>query len=277
MNLPLLKRDFERKPPFFALGRHITIEYYDCETSILNNPSLLEKVFRDAAKLSGATVIDSSFHTYEPQGLSGFVVIAESHFSVHTWPEHNYAAVDMFTCGTTINFQKAIEVIRQALKSDPPVISADMGRGIISNNGLQRTVPIQAGDKHDMVLSWQEMFEAHQAWGILTSVDITGCDPDIIRDASAIQAFVYELCDRIQVKRFGECVVVNFGEEERVAGFSMTQLIETSLVSGHFANASNTSYLDIFSCKFYEPRVVAEYAVEFFKGTNYRMQVTLRQ
>jgi S-adenosylmethionine decarboxylase len=57
----------------------------------------------------------------------------------------------------------------------------------------------------------------------------------------------------------------------------MTQLIETSLISGHFANATNAAYLDIFSCKFYEPRDVAEFALEFFKGTNYRMQVTLRR
>ena len=277
MNLSPPKHDFEHKTPSFRLGRHITIEYYDCNTSILNNASLLEEVFRNAAKLSGATVIDSSFYSYQPQGVSGFVIIAESHFSVHTWPEHDYAAVDMFTCADTIDFQKAIEAIRHALKSDAPVISADMGRGIISNNGLQRTVPIQPDHKHDIVLSWREMFKAHQAWGILTSVDIYGCDPDTIRDTSAIQAFVYELCNRIKVKRFGECVVVNFGEDERVAGFSMTQLIETSLISGHFANASNTSYLDIFSCRYYEPRVVAEYAVEFFKGTNYRMQVTLRQ
>lgn len=269
--------NLEHNPLSFALGRHMTIEYYDCDRSILNNATLLEEVFRNAAKLSGATVIDSSFHAYQPQGVSGFVVIAESHFSVHTWPEHDYAAVDIFTCGTTINLQKAIDVIREALRSDNPVISADMGRGIISNNGLQRTVPIQAGNKHDMVLSWREMFEAHQAWGILTSVDIYGCDPNIMRNASVIQAFVDKVCEIIEIKRLSKSVVFNFSEDERVAGFSTTQRIGKSLISGHFASASNTWYLDILNCKYYEPRVVAEYALEFFKGTNYRMQVTLRQ
>ena len=57
----------------------------------------------------------------------------------------------------------------------------------------------------------------------------------------------------------------------------MTQFLDTSLVSGHFANASNTAYLDIFSCKFYEPREAAEFAIEFFRGSNYRMQVAMRR
>jgi S-adenosylmethionine decarboxylase len=79
------------------------------------------------------------------------------------------------------------------------------------------------------------------------------------------------------MKKFGECVVVNFGAEERVAGFSMTQLIETSLISGHFANATNAAYIDVFSCKYYEPREIAEFAVAFFDASHYKMQVTLRR
>jgi S-adenosylmethionine decarboxylase len=86
-------------------------------------------------------------------------------------------------------------------------------------------------------------------WGILTSMDLYGCNPDIIRDAEKIKRFVVELCDRIEMKRFGECQVVHFGQDERVAGYSMIQLIETSLISGHFANQSNAAYIDIFSCK----------------------------
>jgi S-adenosylmethionine decarboxylase len=79
------------------------------------------------------------------------------------------------------------------------------------------------------------------------------------------------------MQRDGECRVVHFGEDEKTAGFSMTQLIKTSLISGHFANASNAAYLDIFSCKYYEPRQVAEFALEFFKGGHYKMQVAFRQ
>lgn len=114
-------------------------------------------------------------------------------------------------------------------------------------------------------------------WGILSCVDLYGCNPDKIRDADLIKKFVAELCDLIEMKRFGETVVVNFGEDERVAGFSMTQLIETSLISAHFANQSNTTYLDVFSCKYYDSQKVADFAKEFFNAEEVRLQVLNRQ
>ncbi len=125
--------------------------------------------------------------------------------------------------------------------------------------------------------SLREQYESAQAWGLWTGIDLYGCEPAIIRDADAIKRFVVELCERIDMKRFGECTVVNFGEDERVAGFSMTQLIETSLISGHFANASNAAYIDVFSCKFYEPEAVAEFAKEFFKASEVKKNYVLRQ
>lgn len=115
------------------------------------------------------------------------------------------------------------------------------------------------------------------AWGLLTSIDLHGCDPALIRDADAIKRFVSELCERIDMKRFGECQVVNFGEDEKVAGFSMVQLIETSCISAHFANLTNTVYLDIFSCKCYSPRAAADFAKTFFKGSDYAMSYVLRK
>jgi S-adenosylmethionine/arginine decarboxylase-like enzyme len=118
--------------------------------------------------------------------------------------------------------------------------------------------------------------DIEKAWGVACSFDIYECNPDTIRDADLIRKFVVELCDLIGMKRFGECVVVNFGEDERVAGFSMTQLIETSLISAHFANATNTVYLDVFSCKPYDPAVVERFAVEFFEGESCITHVNLR-
>jgi len=115
------------------------------------------------------------------------------------------------------------------------------------------------------------------AWGIVASIDIHHCDPDLIRDASAIKKFVRQLCDLIEMKRFGDTVVVHFGEDERVAGFSMTQLIETSLISAHFANQTNHVYLDIFSCKYFDPEIAAEFSKNFFKGTDYNIHVALRK
>ncbi len=86
-----------------------------------------------------------------------------------------------------------------------------------------------------------------------------------------------ELCDLIEMKRFGETQVVHFGEDERVAGYSMTQLIETSLVSAHFANQSNTTYLDVFSCKLYDPQKVVDFAKAYFGAKDVHVQVVRRQ
>lgn len=113
-------------------------------------------------------------------------------------------------------------------------------------------------------------------WGIATSIDIYNCNPETIRDADKIRQFVVELCDLIQMTRYGETVVVHFGEDERVAGYSMTQLIETSLISAHFANQTNTTYLDVFSCKPYDPSVVEEFAQRFFGGSHCIAHVNLR-
>ena len=260
-----------------ALGRHMTVEFYDCNPQIIADSEKVKKAFLEAAKVSGATVLDYSFHVFEPQGVSGVVIIAESHFAVHAWPEHDYAAVDLFTCSESIDLKKAIESIKQSLGAEETIVSGDMHRGIVSNNGVERMVPVCEDRTHIHTLSWKKKFEQSQAWGLLTSLDIYKCNPETIRDADKVKEFVHQLCEKIDMKRYGDCVVVDFGEEERVSGFSMTQLIETSLISGHFANASNSTYLDIFSCKFYEPRDVAEFAVSFFEGSNYKMQVALRR
>lgn len=111
-----------------------------------------------------------------------------------------------------------------------------------------------------------EFQPAEDVWGIASSIDIYNCDPAKIRDAELIKRFVVELCDLIEMKRFGETQVVHFGEDEKVAGFSMVQLIETSLISAHFANLTNTAYLDVFSCKAYDPEVVRNFAQTFFNG-----------
>ncbi len=119
-------------------------------------------------------------------------------------------------------------------------------------------------------------YKNSKAWGMATAVDIHGCDPALVRDAAAIKLFTKVLCEKIGMKRFGETVVVNFGEDEKVAGFSMTQLIETSLISAHFANQTNSIYLDVFSCKFYEAKTVIDYALSFFGGTSYNAHCVLR-
>lgn len=113
-------------------------------------------------------------------------------------------------------------------------------------------------------------------WGLLTSLDVYDCNPAIIRDAERIRRYVVELCDLIDMRRFGECQVVHFGEDERVAGYSMIQLIETSLISGHFANLTNAAYIDVFSCKPYDPEKVAQFTQAFFEGKSIQSHCTER-
>ncbi|MDT8380212.1 MAG: S-adenosylmethionine decarboxylase [Desulfotignum sp.] len=115
-----------------------------------------------------------------------------------------------------------------------------------------------------------------EPWGIASAIDIYECDPEKIRDADYIKSFVVRLCDLIEMKRFGETQVVHFGEDEKVAGFSMVQLIETSLISAHFANLTHTVYLDVFSCKTYDPEVVRQFSQTSFGGSFSRISVTHR-
>jgi len=120
-------------------------------------------------------------------------------------------------------------------------------------------------------------YEGARAWGLSTAVDIYGCDPGAIRSREHIIRFTHELCDLIGVKRLGETQVVRFVADSRASGHSIVQLIEASLVSAHFAEDSNTVYLDIFSSKWYDAEAAAEYAKEFFRAERVRVQTCLRQ
>ena len=82
-----------------ALGNHILVEFMNCDPHIMNDVAAIERDMVGAAQKAGATVINSTFHHFSPYGVSGVVVIQESHLAIHTWPEYGYAAVDLFTCG----------------------------------------------------------------------------------------------------------------------------------------------------------------------------------
>ena len=82
-----------------ALGNHILVEFMNCDPHVMNDVAAIERDMVGAAKKAGATVINSTFHHFSPYGVSGVVVIQESHLAIHTWPEYGYAAVDLFTCG----------------------------------------------------------------------------------------------------------------------------------------------------------------------------------
>jgi len=141
------------------------------------------------------------------------------------------------------------------------------------NRSQKRTYPTLS--RNDSAI--RTKYAKENAWGLLTSIDLYGCNPKTIRSATKVKQHVYELCERIGMKRFGKCTVVNFGEDPRVSGFSMTQFIETSLISGHYANQSNAVYLDVFSCKYYNPHEVAEFSKKYFGAKKCTLHFTLRK
>lgn len=82
------------------LGKHVILDLYDCPTDLLKNPQEIEQIMEAAATAMQATIVQQTFHEFSPHGVSGVIVIKESHLTIHTWPEHGYAAIDIFTCGT---------------------------------------------------------------------------------------------------------------------------------------------------------------------------------
>ncbi len=100
-----------------ALGQHILVEFYDCSPEELDDVVHIERSMVQAAEEANATIINTSFHHFSPYGVSGVVVIQESHLSIHTWPEYGYASVDIFSCGDTVDPWAAYKSLKVSLKA----------------------------------------------------------------------------------------------------------------------------------------------------------------
>ncbi len=114
-----------------VLGKHIIAELYGCRSNILDDPIQLEKALIEAASKAKAKICGKLFYKFNPQGVTGFVLISESHMSIHTWPEYNYCAIDIFTCGESTNPWLAYDYLVSLL--NPINISVmEIGRGLKS-------------------------------------------------------------------------------------------------------------------------------------------------
>ncbi|MDB4521851.1 adenosylmethionine decarboxylase [Gammaproteobacteria bacterium] len=111
-----------------SLGHQIIAEFYDCNRDSLNDVNFIRAAMVAAAEEAGATIVTETFHHFSPHGVSGAVIIAESHLSIHTWPEYGYAAVDLFTCGDTVSSETAFNHLRETLESSQ-VSTMEMHRG----------------------------------------------------------------------------------------------------------------------------------------------------
>ena len=99
------------------VGKHCILELYECDPSRLDDEAFLRTSITTAAKSAGATLLNLITHHFEPQGVTGLALLAESHISIHTWPESGYAAVDVFTCGDHTMPEQACAVLSEALHS----------------------------------------------------------------------------------------------------------------------------------------------------------------
>ena len=259
-----------------ALGRHLTIEYYDCSAQVLADVQNMEKLFVEAAETSGATVLESSFHAFQPQGVSGIVVICESHFAVHAWPEHDYAAVDIFTCGDQIDFDLAARTLQKSLQSRSMVVSNALSRGLIGQNGAvlrEKPLPDTAVEG---TMSWRKRYESADAWGMLASVDVYDCPPDGFTIGN-VCTVLQTLARQLDASPCSEKCCAAFHDPERGDGLRFTQILDSGTITGRFSLERQTFYCDIFMCRFFDPREISETLINALNGSYYRLQVAMRQ
>ena len=135
------------------LGRHLLAEFYDCESPALNDPARIEALMNEAARRSGATVVQSAFHAFSPHGVSGVVVVEESHLAVHTWPEYRYAAVDYFSCGE-VDCGAAVRFLAEHLLP-ARVETKEVPRGVIEEREAPLDAPLASNGGGEASLSVQ--------------------------------------------------------------------------------------------------------------------------
>ncbi|MBI3012225.1 MAG: S-adenosylmethionine decarboxylase proenzyme [Elusimicrobia bacterium] len=114
-----------------SLGRHLLVEYYNCDPKVLMDVGRIEDILVGAAKKAKAHIVDVVFHSFNPHGISGVVVIEESHLTIHTWPEHGFASVDIYTCGKSVDPWSAYQYMLKELKAKHAT-SMEMKRGVLN-------------------------------------------------------------------------------------------------------------------------------------------------
>ncbi|MES3038013.1 MAG: polyamine aminopropyltransferase [Bdellovibrionota bacterium] len=134
-----------------ALGRHILVEFTGCLAEVLNDVAVIEKSMIEAAQIAGATVINTNFHHFSPWGVSGVVVIQESHLTIHTWPEYRYAAVDLFTCGETVDPWVSFEHLKKVFQANYSAIEMNRGSHHLVHKAEIKFNPLRMNDSKPIV------------------------------------------------------------------------------------------------------------------------------
>jgi S-adenosylmethionine decarboxylase len=124
-----------------SLGRHVLAEVHGCRFEVLNDINKVQDIMVNAALEAGAEIRELVFHKFSPQGVSGVVVISESHLAIHTWPELGYAAVDVFTCGERVNPWDACNYLAEMFGAEY-VNATEVKRGIFDQQEERKVVNI---------------------------------------------------------------------------------------------------------------------------------------
>ena len=237
---------------FTSDGTHILADFWGC--NITQDPKELETILIQAAKESKSTPLEVSIHKFEPQGITGIIILGESHISIHYAPElDGYAAIDAFTCGKNTDPHAAIEFLIKIFKPQKAA-TKEVKRGI-------KEKPI----------------EIEKVFGQELTLDLYDCTPETIRSKEKILEFSEKLCDLIEMKRYGTPFCERFAEHSEIAaGYSLAQMIETSLVSGHFSEFLNRAYINIFSCKDFDAEKAKKFTQEFFGAKEVKSNVAIR-
>lgn len=128
-----------------SLGQQLIVELYGCDRTLLDDPRCLEQILTEAIRRSGGTIIKPCFHQFSPHGVTGVIVIAESHVAVHTWPEFGYCALDVFTCGTQVNTERIFEHVRLELQAqETSVMEVKRGTLVLPPHEELRHKPMEA-------------------------------------------------------------------------------------------------------------------------------------
>lgn len=117
------------------IGRHLILELWGCDAERINSIETIERAMTDTIAACGATLLDIRVYPFTPIGVTGVAILSESHMMIHTWPEHGYAAVDVFTCGQNTDPEKAVPVLRHFFKPEHIQVM-EMNRGLIPKNEL---------------------------------------------------------------------------------------------------------------------------------------------
>jgi S-adenosylmethionine decarboxylase len=119
-------------------------------------------------------------------------------------------------------------------------------------------------------------FNRKDAWGYLASIDLVDCSPEKVRDKKTIEKYIKELSEVIDCHLYGPPTIAKIGEGKRLNGYSFTQLVTTSSITGHFVESNNTIYIDIFFCNYFDPDKAVRFTQEYFEAKKIEVHLLTR-